>query len=534
MERKYKAFISYRHKPLDIETAVKLHRRIEHYVLPEPLRIDGEKKLGIVFRDLDELPISSNLSANVQEALDHSEFLIVICTPETPKSAWVLREITYFLEHHDRDHVLAVLADGTPEISFPFPLKEIRSPEGELLEQIEPLAANITADSPAKRRKLFRTESLRILAALIGCPYDALYRREERYRRRRTGFLTAIAAVIAAAFIGMLLNRNAEIRAQLRQTQISESKAYAALAETAYLGGDYNGSIRYALNALPDGENSRPYVPEAELALSGILHPYAQGTLQYAQSIEQECVVYALDLSMDGKRLATMDQEGNLRVFNTETGRQIWEQKTDIDTHDLYYLNPQWADSQRKPISILEGQGAVLVRGNNSTAMYSALDGREIWNRPDLNGLNFAAVSPSHSYAFATTWADQAGAGSPKTIHLLGLEDGADVRNLVFPDDTGEFCPAAAFSDDESRMAFLMTEPGEESVKLFLWDFGSGKPHTIASDIPYYGGAVHYRILFCGNGDLVLARDGSLYGNSEILCFDAQADWNLQIGRAHV
>ncbi len=157
MERSYKAFISYRHKPLDIDTAKKLHRRIESYVIPEPLRLDGQKKLGIVFRDLDELPISSNLSANVQEALDHSEYLIVICTPETPKSLWVLREIDYFLEHHDRDHVLAVLADGTPETSFPFPLTEIRAPDGELLEEIEPLAANIVADSPVKRRKLFRT-----------------------------------------------------------------------------------------------------------------------------------------------------------------------------------------------------------------------------------------------------------------------------------------------------------------------------------------------------------------------------------------
>ena len=64
-ERNYKAFISYRHKPLDMETAKKLHRRIEQYVIPKELRRNGEKKLGLVFRDQDELPISNNLTENI-------------------------------------------------------------------------------------------------------------------------------------------------------------------------------------------------------------------------------------------------------------------------------------------------------------------------------------------------------------------------------------------------------------------------------------------------------------------------------------
>ena len=130
MDRKYKAFISYRHLPLDMNVAIKMHRRIEHYTIPRELRKNGEKKLGYVFRDQDELPISSNLTENICTALDHSEYLIVICTPETGNSAWVLREISYFLEKHDRDHVLAVLADGTPDTSFPDQLTTFVSDNG--------------------------------------------------------------------------------------------------------------------------------------------------------------------------------------------------------------------------------------------------------------------------------------------------------------------------------------------------------------------------------------------------------------------
>ena len=166
MERKYKAFISYRHLPLQMEVAKAVHRRIEHYTVPKNLRKDGARKVGLVFRDQDELPIAGSLSANIQTALDNSEFLIVICTPETSGSEWVLREISYFLEHHDHDHVLAVLADGDPDEAFPKQITEIRNEDGEVTEIVEPLAANIAAPTKARRRKLFQTESLRILTYL--------------------------------------------------------------------------------------------------------------------------------------------------------------------------------------------------------------------------------------------------------------------------------------------------------------------------------------------------------------------------------
>ena len=80
-QRHYKAFISYRHLPLDMEYARKLHRFIERYTIPAALRKDGAKHPGLVFRDQEELPLSSNLSGSIETALDNAEFLIVICTP---------------------------------------------------------------------------------------------------------------------------------------------------------------------------------------------------------------------------------------------------------------------------------------------------------------------------------------------------------------------------------------------------------------------------------------------------------------------
>ena len=55
MERKYVAFISYRHKPLDKAVATRLHQLIERYHVGSAVQ-PGRKKLGIAFRDQEELP----------------------------------------------------------------------------------------------------------------------------------------------------------------------------------------------------------------------------------------------------------------------------------------------------------------------------------------------------------------------------------------------------------------------------------------------------------------------------------------------
>ena len=94
-DNRYIAFISYRHMKLDTAVAKRLHRLLEHYRVPLRFRKNGAKRLGKVFRDEDELPISSDLNADIYTALDRSDFLIVICTPETPKSMWARREIEY-------------------------------------------------------------------------------------------------------------------------------------------------------------------------------------------------------------------------------------------------------------------------------------------------------------------------------------------------------------------------------------------------------------------------------------------------------
>ena len=99
-EFKYKAFISYSH--VDSKTAEWLHRSLENYRIPSQLvgspGRDGAipKQLFPVFRDRDEFSTSSDLSAAIQDALEQSANLIVICSKACVKSLWVNQEIVFF------------------------------------------------------------------------------------------------------------------------------------------------------------------------------------------------------------------------------------------------------------------------------------------------------------------------------------------------------------------------------------------------------------------------------------------------------
>lgn len=83
---RYDAFISYRHSELDSFVAKNIHKSLETFKVPKAVaKKSGKKSIKRVFRDQEELPIGSDLGDNIEAALSESEFLIVICSPRTPR-----------------------------------------------------------------------------------------------------------------------------------------------------------------------------------------------------------------------------------------------------------------------------------------------------------------------------------------------------------------------------------------------------------------------------------------------------------------
>ncbi len=342
MELHYNAFISYRHAPLDIRIATEIQRRLERYPVPREIQKQtGKKRIERIFRDKEELPITSDLNDDIGEALRHSDFLIVICSTNTASSAWVRREIETFLMTHDRRQVLTVLADGEPQDVIPDLLRseeiQLPGPDGTLIPQrreIEPLSC----DYRLRRSRARREELPRLAAALLGCAYDDLRQRQRRRRVRRlvAGFTAALVLVSGIAAYALdrawVIARQAEeIEAQYRNTLITQSRYLAEKSGELLAQGDRMGALQVALAGLPAGsaDDSRPLVTEALFALNNAVYPYhiAQSDEFLAKcTLETESRARAWDdsddlqcLSPAGARWPTADGSGQLTVFDLDT-----------------------------------------------------------------------------------------------------------------------------------------------------------------------------------------------------------------------
>ena len=160
-----------------------------------------------MFRDEDEIPASADLSDQIKQALARSSILIVVCSPDTPNSRWIRREIELFQEMGKGDRIVPLLVDGEPHESFPPELLRVRcegvGPNGEDLvywEDVEPVAADVRPRKGERASKTKQRAVLRLAAAILGCRFDDLYQRDLQRRRSRQ---RAIAASVIA-FTGVV------------------------------------------------------------------------------------------------------------------------------------------------------------------------------------------------------------------------------------------------------------------------------------------------------------------------------------------
>ena len=254
----YKAFISYRHTPPDEDVAKKLHTAIETYSVPKDLqRSLGIRKMGRVFRDQEELPLSQDLGSDIRTALEHSEWLIVICSPRYLESKWCNAELDYFIELGKRDHILAVLADGEPEDAFPQQLRFVEV-DGRQVE-LEPLAADVRGSSTSDSLKKLNNEKLRILAPMLGVNYDHLRQRARRRRNRIIAGTAAACFALLSGFLAYAVVKNVQIT---KQRNLALNNQMQLLVEQANLASA-DGSKLLAVTRLLQAEDVRKQVGPA-------------------------------------------------------------------------------------------------------------------------------------------------------------------------------------------------------------------------------------------------------------------------------
>ena len=129
---KYFAFISYKRGGIDEKVANWIHKKLEKYPYPKDL-VEKENcpddpiRVRKVFIDTKELPVTTrNFTNKINESLNNSRYLIVVCSEKSTESEFIDKEVEYFLSTHNNDtnKILPVFIDNVDEAFLPKILRD--------------------------------------------------------------------------------------------------------------------------------------------------------------------------------------------------------------------------------------------------------------------------------------------------------------------------------------------------------------------------------------------------------------------------
>ena len=334
-EYKYDAFISYRHCDLDKFVAENLHKILESYELPknikEKLNING-KTIKRVFRDQDELPLSSNLEDPIIEALKNSKYLIVICSPRLKDSLWCKKEIETFKKIRGRKNIFCVLVEGEPSDSFPkevlFDEIEKKEKNGKIIKEkklVEPLALDVRGTTKKEILKKLKEEKLRLIAPMYNLDYDDLKQRHKQRRQRKimiTSVVVAVTCILFTLYTSIMLIK---INSQQNTLKLYQAQSLSRMSNE-YLNKDNRyDAIKSSYQALTEFDNVKmPYTPEAEYTLLESLGMYDVGSSYKAVSqLKTNGVATIIKSSNDNKYALVYDESDEITLFSTKTLKKI-------------------------------------------------------------------------------------------------------------------------------------------------------------------------------------------------------------------
>ena len=548
----YSAFISYKHAEQDSAVAAEVQRRLERFHVPKEIeKKTGKKKIGSIFRDREELPITSDLNQTISDALNHSEYLIVICSTRTKESYWVPREIDYFLQTHSKDRVLTVLVDGEPFDVIPEVLLtdtvSRTAPDGtEYFEtrKREPLSGDFRNGIRRSRK----TEIPRLAAALLGCSYDELVMREHQYRRRRRTLIFSIAAALMLTAVTYLLWSRHEIQKNyelaeknLQQARVNQSMYLSSESGELLQKGYRIRAIQLAMEAMPrDGD--RPYVPEALEALSLALHTYlAPESRSYydvcdtVAELRTKGKIEDFFVSPDNKYICAIDTTDRIYLWDSDTGKEVLRLLAVSRPHsegsaedplseeaapagpDVSDVSPAGEETDGDSVpsgaasvievpahevlgaAILPSGRALILLTDSGIVSYGIPDGKMLWKYEDSKlrwneySTTFCVKEDDRVFLAAERKGDEEFSFSSGKIAAVAL-NGADGKELlrweeqVVPEDELASPEKCRVSDNGQRMAVAVSvSEGRDQVLCFDLKDGS----CSKMDLPPESGNVH-------------------------------------------
>ena len=339
---KYDAFISYRHVEPDQSIAKQVHQMIETFKAPKEFYQNGKRPVFRVFRDREELA-ARDLSASIEEALETSRYLIVICSKRTPLSEWCQREIETFKSLHGSERIIPVLIEGEPGEAFPLPLKELKGEES----VSEILAADIRPDetlnadfegyealqnnNKAKLKELtkksldiLKTEKYRVMATILGCSFGDLKQRDKERKNKRIMTVSTVAGAVFLIF-GLFM-ANAYQKAELARQEAVQSNASILMKRSKDFTkeGDFIKAVLVAKEAMKSIKPNMKYYDtlkaEEDSIFNSMIYHSGASTLT---SISTKNIFTFMDVSHDEKYVAYGFDNNYTAIASVDNGEVL-------------------------------------------------------------------------------------------------------------------------------------------------------------------------------------------------------------------
>ena len=216
---KYFAFISYNSK--DTAWGKRLQRKLEGYKMPATLCSEHNWERNpikpVFFAPTDIQP--GGLTAELQERLKASRHLIVICSPNSARSAWVGKEIEFFHSLGRTANIHFFIVDGIPHSGNED--TECFNPIVDTLGLPEILGANI--HEKVSRWPWVNKERayVQLITKLLGVEFDSIWQRHKRRLVQRCVLWTIGIMAVLAALLGVWVsNQPVDVQVRLNEASV--------------------------------------------------------------------------------------------------------------------------------------------------------------------------------------------------------------------------------------------------------------------------------------------------------------------------
>lgn len=209
-----------------------------------------------------------------------------------------------------------------------------------------------------------------------------LEKKKLRDRRRLISGAAVMAAVMLFGFYNYYVS--GVLRQQKEEVQRNESISLAYSSEEKLKEGDRTEALKLALQALPDEENDRPYVANAEKALTDALYVYDEESYKAVHRINMSTGNWKNVLTEDGSYLVGLDESGYVRCYEVRSEKLLWSYSSAAvkeKSQSLLKTDPYQEDSV-SGLYLVPSENAVLLADKKEEMVLLSLeDGKEIWRQ---------------------------------------------------------------------------------------------------------------------------------------------------------